>query len=194
MEGNYLGRVVHRAVGSVRWRVEFAGPGGHAWERADAPSAAHAMGSLIATLAPLSAPESVNGRRTVNVGRAGGGEAINAAPVGMCEVDVRSVDADVLARLEEEVESAARAAVVGVAVSSTSSDADRPGRLPTITRWCNPRCGRCSGPAAAQLGAASTDANAAYAAGIPAVAVGITTGEGEHTLGEWIDVEPIGRG
>jgi hypothetical protein len=26
------------------------------------------------------------------------------------------------------------------------------------------------------------------------VAVGITTGEGEHTLGEWIDLDPIEEG
>ena len=42
--------------------------------------------------------------------------------------------------------------------------------------------------------ATSTDANAAHARGIPAVAVGITTGSGEHTLEEWIDLGPIGRG
>ena len=42
IEGNYLGRVVNTGVGSVRWRVRYTGPGGHAWERADAPSAVHA--------------------------------------------------------------------------------------------------------------------------------------------------------
>jgi tripeptide aminopeptidase len=42
--------------------------------------------------------------------------------------------------------------------------------------------------------ATSTDANAAHARGIPAVALGITTGGGEHTVEEWIDVEPIATG
>lgn len=196
VEGNYLGRVVHRAVGSVRWRVEFTGPGGHAWERADAPSAVHAMGALIATLAPLSAPESVNGRRTVNVGRAGGGEAINArARSAWCEVDVRSVDADVLARLEEEVASAARAAAPGVAVE-LHEFGRRPAGVVGDDHPLVQSAVRALQRAGlrAKLGAASTDANAAYAAGIPAVAVGITTGEGEHTLGEWIDLDPIGEG
>jgi acetylornithine deacetylase/succinyl-diaminopimelate desuccinylase-like protein len=40
----------------------------------------------------------------------------------------------------------------------------------------------------------STDANAAHARGIPAIALGITTGSGEHTPEEWIAVEPIERG
>jgi acetylornithine deacetylase/succinyl-diaminopimelate desuccinylase-like protein len=46
----------------------------------------------------------------------------------------------------------------------------------------------------ARLSAASTDANAAYAAGIPAIALGVTRGAGEHTPGEWIETAPIGRG
>ena len=44
------------------------------------------------------------------------------------------------------------------------------------------------------FGAASTDANAAYAAGIPAVTIGITTGSGEHTPAEWIEIAPIPTG
>jgi acetylornithine deacetylase/succinyl-diaminopimelate desuccinylase-like protein len=41
---------------------------------------------------------------------------------------------------------------------------------------------------------ASTDANAAYAAGVPAIAIGVTTGAGEHTEQEWIELAdlPVG--
>ena len=46
----------------------------------------------------------------------------------------------------------------------------------------------------AELVATSTDANAAHARGIPAVALGITTGGGEHTPEEWIDVAPVAAG
>ena len=42
--------------------------------------------------------------------------------------------------------------------------------------------------------ATSTDANAAHARGVPAIALGITTGSGEHTPEEWIDTEPIDAG
>jgi len=37
----------------------------------------------------------------------------------------------------------------------------------------------------------STDANAAHARGIPAIAVGVTKGSGEHTPHEWIETGPI---
>jgi hypothetical protein len=48
--------------------------------------------------------------------------------------------------------------------------------------------------AAATFTAASTDANAAHAAGVPAIAIGVTTGAGEHTLDEWIDTSQLGTG
>ena len=41
---------------------------------------------------------------------------------------------------------------------------------------------------------ASTDANAAHAACLPAVALGVTRGAGEHTPQEWIETSPIGPG
>ncbi|MDH5224613.1 MAG: M20/M25/M40 family metallo-hydrolase, partial [Actinomycetota bacterium] len=40
----------------------------------------------------------------------------------------------------------------------------------------------------------STDANAAHARGIPSVAVGVTTGSGEHTVEEWIETSSIESG
>ena len=45
-----------------------------------------------------------------------------------------------------------------------------------------------------RLTAASTDANAAYPRGIPALTLGITTGEGTHTEQEWIDADPVATG
>ncbi len=45
-----------------------------------------------------------------------------------------------------------------------------------------------------RLTAASTDANAAYPRGIPALTLGITTGEGTHTEQEWIDADPVAAG
>ncbi|HEX9551621.1 MAG TPA: M20/M25/M40 family metallo-hydrolase [Streptosporangiaceae bacterium] len=47
---------------------------------------------------------------------------------------------------------------------------------------------------AAQISAASTDANAAYEAGISGLAVGVTTGAGEHTPAEWIETAPVATG
>jgi acetylornithine deacetylase/succinyl-diaminopimelate desuccinylase-like protein len=40
----------------------------------------------------------------------------------------------------------------------------------------------------------STDANIPLSLGIPAVVMGITTGGGAHTLREYIDTGPVGKG
>ena len=42
--------------------------------------------------------------------------------------------------------------------------------------------------------AASTDANAAYARGIPAITLGVAFGGATHTELEWIDGRSVGRG
>jgi acetylornithine deacetylase/succinyl-diaminopimelate desuccinylase-like protein len=61
--------------------------------------------------------------------------------------------------------------------------------------WARAAAGalRAAGQQAVFTGA-STDANAAHAAGIPAAAIGVTTGGGEHTPGEWIETSQLGTG
>ena len=40
----------------------------------------------------------------------------------------------------------------------------------------------------------STDANLPLSRGLPAVAVGLTTGSGAHTVHEYIQTEPLAKG
>jgi acetylornithine deacetylase/succinyl-diaminopimelate desuccinylase-like protein len=46
----------------------------------------------------------------------------------------------------------------------------------------------------AQEGTSSTDANAAYGRGIPAITVGVTTGGNAHRPDDYIDLDPLGKG
>jgi tripeptide aminopeptidase len=194
VEGNYLGRVATTAVGSFRWRVTITGPGGHAWERADDPSALHELGRLIAGLDALH----VAGTRTsVNVGRAGGGEAINArARSAWIELDVRAEDPDALKGLEER----AATAVGAIRDRGVEVDVEELGRRPAGRSDPSHPLVRASVEALARAGmeadlvAASTDANAAFAVGIPAITVGVTKGAREHTLEEWIELAPVATG
>ena len=78
LEGNYLGRVVTIGVGSVRWLVELEGPGGHAWEAADNPSAIHDLARIITGLERLLPDARNQARCSLNVGHIEGGESINA--------------------------------------------------------------------------------------------------------------------
>jgi acetylornithine deacetylase/succinyl-diaminopimelate desuccinylase-like protein len=194
VEGNYLGKVSHTAAGSLRWRVEVSGPGGHAWEQSSAPSSIHAVASMVAALSAL---DVAGARTSVNVGRIGGGEAINArARQAWFELDLRADQAEAL----NDLEASARTTIDGFITQGLSVRIEELGRRPA---GGIDRVHPLVASAVAQLElagiaptfpATSTDANAAHAAGIPAIAVGITSGSGEHTPAEWIDIPPIARG
>jgi len=195
VEGNYLGRVCTVGVGSCRWAVTLSGPGGHAWERADDPSAVHVAARLIAQLDQLDRPS--GSRTSVNVGRMGGGEAINArAREAHFELDVRADDAAALDELAERVVTLIRGAGDGQLSVSLREVGRRPaGAIEQghpLTRAASDALCAIGRPPTMVSG--STDANAAYAAGVPAVAVGVTVGAGEHTLEEWIDLRPLPMG
>jgi tripeptide aminopeptidase len=192
VEGNYLGRVSAVGVGSVRRRVTVSGPGGHAWEASSAPSAIHAVAGIVAEIAAIPSIEGTS----VNAGRIGGGEGINMrAREAWFELDLRADDPGTLAALERDVD-AIVARVGEPLLVERAVLGDRPaGRLdpahPLVL---------AAGDALREAGievrpvATSTDANAAHARGIPAIAIGVTTGSGEHTPQEWIDTPPIEDG
>ncbi len=194
VEGNYLGRVSTAGVGSLRWRVNVTGPGGHAWEASEAPSAVHAAADMIRDIARLTVTDA---RVAVNVGLIGGGEAINArARSCWFEVDIRADDPAALVVLEVE----ARTFFAANAPEGVDVEIEELGRRPAGALDPGHPLVRAAAAALAEAGipasfvATSTDANAAHARGIPAVAVGVTTGGGEHTPQEWIDVAPVADG
>ena len=192
VEGNYLGRVSTIGVGSARRRVRISGPGGHAWEAAETPSAVHHAARLVAALV---ATERTAGT-ALNVGRIGGGEGINVrARDAWFEVDMRADDPAALAELVYTLESVLEytSAPLGVV---TEPIGDRPaGRIdPDAPLVRAAEAALIAEGVTVTNPPTSTDANAAHARGIPAVAVGITTGAGEHTTEEWIDIPPIATG
>ncbi len=194
VEGNYLGRVSATGVGSIRWRVRVTGPGGHAWEAPDAPSAIHAVGAMVAELDALRVTDA---RIAVNVGRIGGGEAINArARTAWFELDLRASDPAAL----DALGLSARSAIDRHARDGLEVHVEELGRRPAGRLDDDHPLVLAAVAALVQAGiesalvATSTDANAAHDRGIPAIAVGITTGGGEHTPGEWIDIAPIADG
>ncbi len=195
LEGNYLGRVATVGVGSIRWLVELEGPGGHSWEAADAPSAIHDLARIIVGLEGLLPDARARARSSLNVGQIEGGESINArARRAALRVDIRSADPTVLVDLD----SAARRVVDSETQLATTYE--ELGRRPAGSiAETHPLVAAADAALTAveidpEHVAASTDANAAYAAGIPAVTIGITFGSGEHTPGEWIETGPIGTG
>lgn len=192
-------RIVHRALGSRRFRIAFHGPGGHSWMAFGMPNAVHAAAVAAATLARLPMP--AGPRTTLSVGRIGGGIAVNAIPDdAWLEVDLRSTAPDMLDRFEREIHAAARAAAdeengrrvrgtpaLTVAVMRIGS---RPGgetpaehSLVALAVQATRLVGR-----EPDLATASTDANVPISRGIPAIAIGAGGRGGDaHAPTEWFD-------
>ena len=83
--------VVSKAVGSLRYKVTFSGPGGHSYGSFGMANPIHAMGRAIDAISEFRVP--TDPRTTFNVGRVGGGTSVNAiAAQAWMEVDLRSSD------------------------------------------------------------------------------------------------------
>ncbi len=199
LDGAGLERVVHRALGSKRYRVSFRGPGGHSWAAFGVANPANAVGRAAALLADL--PAASAPRTTCAVVGLGGGTGLNSIPrEAWLDLDLRSEDARALAQLDVTV----RAAL------DRAADDENRRRLPgTPPLRAELRCcgDRPSGATPAshplvqaalaatralgrepELAAASTDANVPIALGIPAIALGAGGRGGDaHLPTEWYE-------
>jgi acetylornithine deacetylase/succinyl-diaminopimelate desuccinylase-like protein len=192
-------------VGSRRYKVSFAGPGGHSYGAFGTANPIHALGRAIAAVSDLAVPGAP--RTTFNVGRIGGGTSVNAIPYeAWFEVDLRSADAAALADLDRRFR-----ALVDHAVSAENARWGKPGQVTaTLTVVGDRPAGSTSATspivraaqsvtaalgASASLREGSTDANAAMQRGIPAITIdGGGRGTGSHALDEAFDTTDSWRG
>jgi tripeptide aminopeptidase len=191
-------RIVHQALGSRRFRVDFRGGGGHSWSDFGTPNAVHAAGRATAWLAEM--PRTLNRKIALTVSGIGGGESVNSIPAhAFIEIDLRGTDDALLKRSEREIQRILQQAV-DVESRNHSSHAPLEYELSIIG---NRPCGSLSVEhplvALAQMATisqgiepmsavASTDANIPLSLGIPAITIGAGgSGGGAHTLNEWYD-------
>ena len=167
----------------------MTGPGGHAWEDAEVPSAVHHLARVVTSI--TSSPRRPG--TSVNVGRIGGGEGINLrAAEAWFDLDLRADDPDELAALAGAIDEIARQAEPPLVVEQEPLGERPAGRIERdhpLVRAAEQALDEAAIPVSTPP--TSTDANAAHARGIPAIAVGVTKGSGEHTRHEWIETGPI---
>ncbi len=199
LDGAGLERVVHRALGSRRYRVTFRGPGGHSWAAFGVANPANAVGRAAALLADL--PVTSQPRTTCAVVRLGGGTGLNSIPQeAWLDLDLRSEDPKALAQLDVTVRAALERATDDENRRRTPGSprlrldlqlvGDRPSGLTPRTHplvqaalAANRALGRD-----AELASASTDANVAIALGVPAIALGAGGRAGDaHLTTEWYE-------
>jgi len=192
-------RIIHRALGSRRFRVAYTGPGGHSWAAFGAPNAVHAAAGAASRLASHPLPS--NPRTTLSVGRIGGGLSVNSIPdSAWLEIDLRSTSAQQLDEVEYMIRRVAQAAADDE--NAKRSLGTKPLRVSVEaigSRPCGETCAEHELVRAAieatrlvgrepELALASTDANVPISQGIPAIAIGAGGRGGDaHTHGEWYD-------
>jgi len=192
-------RIIYRALGSRRFRVSYAGPGGHSWAAFGVPNAVHAAAGAASRLASLHLPSAP--RTTLSVGRIGGGLSVNSIPdSAWLEIDLRSTSAGQLDDLERAVHR------IAIAAAEEENDKRAVGtRGLTVRVDCigSRPCGETPAEHALvqaaieatrlvgrrpDLALASTDANVPISQGIPAIAIGAGGRGGDaHTHAEWFD-------
>lgn len=109
IDGHGEGHFVFDAAGSRRYEIRFEAAGGHSWTDFGMPSAVHAMGRAISSIAGIGLPEEP--KTTYNVGLVSGGTSVNAiAQNAAMTVDMRSESPEALSELEKKVIEVVRAA------------------------------------------------------------------------------------
>ena len=191
LEGHGSDRVFTDAVGSLRVRLTVTGPGGHSWWDRGRASAVHELVRLLTgMIASVPAPLSVN------VGLLDGGTGVNAiAARASATVEWRATDQAALDRQEAALAELTTEVSPGLRLETERLDRRPAGSVPLAHPLVAAvlRARRAVGLPDA-TGDGSTDANAALAAGIPAVALGCCVGEDMHAPTERIRADSIAAG
>jgi tripeptide aminopeptidase len=203
VDGRSNDMITNAALGSVRYRVTFKGPGGHSWGAFGQVSPAFAMGNAIAKLGRLVVPK--NPKVSYNVGIVSGGTSVNSIPFEVAmEVDMRSVSPTELKKVDAQFKQ-----LVDEAVAEENATRQTTfGKITADVKLIGERPSGTTPPESPMLRqvvatmrtfdktpiweTSSTDANIPISLGIPALAMASQSanrGGRSHSLDEWTDVE-----
>lgn len=201
VDGSGGAGIVSRAVGSHRYTISFAGPGGHSYGAFGMTNPMHAMGRAIARIADLQVP--AGAKTTFNVGIVRGGTSVNTiTPLAQMDVDMRSESQANLTEMDRRIRAAVDTAVQEELARWPNSRApitikyDTIGIRPTGGQGDDAYIVRTAMAAARLLDdglmwtprteASSTDANLPISMGIPAITInGGGRGGGAHGTAEF---------
>jgi tripeptide aminopeptidase len=199
VDGAATDHITTRALGSRRFEITFAGPGGHSWSDYGIANPVHALSRAVA----LFAETRLNGgpRSSFNVGLIDGGTSINSIPsLARAKVDIRSESNETMDELvgllnnaveraqeqENQRSSGGRlSAKIKEIGSRPAAELDEQTPVLGYLRAVDAYLGIRS-----RLDCSSTDANIPLSLGIPAVSIGAGgQGGGAHTPKEWYNPE-----
>jgi acetylornithine deacetylase/succinyl-diaminopimelate desuccinylase-like protein len=201
LDGAGADSAVTQALGSRRFQITIAGPGGHSFTDAGTPNPIAALASALATLAQTTLPD--DPRTTLNIGTVHGGTSVNSIPESAtASIDFRSTRTEQLVRLEVALHRAVEDAVERANAQCAAAQARSRGALTFRVDKIGDRPGGALELDSALLESlravdrhlglqtdirlGSTDANLPLSLGIPAISLGAGgEGAGAHTQAEW---------
>ena len=195
LEGMAFGQVYHRALGVQRYRITVQTVGGHSWVDYGRPSAIHELSALVTRLTALPLP--TQPRTTLNVGLISGGSGINViAAQASLELDLRSEGSRALQDLIRRVEALCQTANRPGVQVTWEVIGQRPAGKIAVTHPLVQLAKKCvlAQGLEPNLTVGSTDANIPLSLGLPAITIGLSTGYGAHTQGEYINTAPLAQG
>lgn len=195
--------ITNGALGSIRYRVTFKGPGGHSWGAFGQVNPAFAMGNAMAKLGKVIVPKQP--KVSYNVGVVSGGTSVNSIPFEVAmEVDMRSVSPVELKRIDAQLKQIIDEAVA----EENAARANTFGKITAEMKMIGERPSGVTSPDTVELKqvvatmkaldkvpiweTSSTDANIPISLGIPAFSMASQSanrGGRSHSLDEWTDVE-----
>lgn len=199
VDGGSVGRIVNGAVGSIRYRVTFKGPGGHSYGAFGLANPHNALGRAIHYFSVAADEFTKTGiKTTYNVGVIGGGTSVNSIPFeSWMEVDMRSENKERLEKLNQFLENAVQKALaeenqmkrmgedltVDMLKVGDRPTGDIPETAPLVQRSAAVADYLGAVP---MLGMSSTNSNTPLSMGIPSVTIGGGgMGGNAHALDEW---------
>ncbi len=199
VDGRSISRILHKGIGSHRYRITYRGPGGHSWAAFGLANPHHALGSAIQYFVKAADVFTAKGKRTsYNVGRFGGGTSVNSIPFeSWMEVDMRSQSPDRLNEIDAILQKAVQRALAEQNRMrrhgpKLTVDVDKVGNRPSGEY--DPESPLVQRAIAAirffntepELGTGSTDSNIPISLGIPAITIGRGGIDGGiHSITEW---------
>ena len=196
IDGTGLG-ITNIAVGSLRYRVTFKGPGGHSYGAFGLSNPLHALGRAVETISQFEVPS--DPKTTFNVGRVGGGTSVNSIPFdSWFEMDMRSASSTALqaidAKFHRAVDDAVKAEDARWQKNVLTVDKALVGNRPAGQTAATSPIVQAAVSVTRALGfpvtldEGSTDSNIPMSLGIPAVTIdGGGRGSGSHALDEAFD-------
>lgn len=199
IDGGDIGRINNMALGSLRYRTTFNGPGGHSWGAFGLANPHHAIGKAIDYFDTAAGAYVANGPKTsYNVGRVGGGTSVNSIPFeSWMEIDMRSVSPEKLLGIERILKEQMQRALDDYNKKVKKGDlltlnlekiGERPSgelgeNLPLILKAIAATSHFDAQPT---LTRGSTDSNIPIALGVPAITIGRGgKSDNAHALDEW---------